>query len=62
MEIKLYHMETLEYRGMITVKGKDWEFRDVENEHMKAVTSGMPLKALLASLATFDLVYDIIEN
>ncbi|MBN2078780.1 MAG: hypothetical protein JW838_07425 [Spirochaetes bacterium] len=62
MEIKLYHIDTLEYRGTIAVKGSEWEFLDVDNDHMKNVTRGMPLKALLASLVTFDLVYDIIES
>ncbi len=62
MEIKLYHIDTLEYRGSIAVKGSEWEFMDVNDDHMKTVTRGMPLKALLASLVTFDLVYDIIEN
>ncbi len=62
MEIKLYHIDTLEYSGTITVTGRDWEYRDVDNEHMKSVTRGMPLKALLATLVSFDLVYDLIET
>ncbi len=62
MEIKLYQMDSLEYSGSIIVRGNDWEFRDVTDGHLRSVTKGMPIKALLASLSSFNLVYDIIEN
>jgi hypothetical protein len=62
MEIKLYHMDTLEYSGSIVMKGSSWEYRDVKNDHMISVTRGMPIKAVLSCLTTFELVYDIIED
>jgi hypothetical protein len=61
MEIKLYHIDSLEYSGSIDVKEASWEYRDVTNDHMISVTKGMPLKAVLACLVTFDLVYDVID-
>jgi hypothetical protein len=61
-EIRLYNIDTNEYSGMIMVEGSRWEFRDVKNDFMKDVTSGMPLKAVLANLVSFGLVYDIIEE
>ncbi len=60
--IKLYHIDSLEYRGSIIVRGNSWEYCDVDDDHMKSVTSGMPLKALLACLVSFDYVYDVIEG
>jgi hypothetical protein len=62
MEIKLYHMDTMEYSGSIIVKGNEWEYRDVKNDHMISVTKGMPIKAVLPCLITFELVYDLIED
>jgi hypothetical protein len=62
MEIKLYHMDTLEYSGSIVVKNKEWEFRGVTDSHLISVTKGMPIKALIACLSSFNLVYDIIEE
>lgn len=62
MEIKLYHIDTLEYSGSILVKDNAWEFNNVNNDFMKTVTKGMPIKGLMASLINFDLVYDIIEE
>jgi hypothetical protein len=61
MEIKLYHIDSMEYSGSIDVKDGSWEYRDVVNDHMISVTKGMPIKAVLACLVNFDLVYDIIE-
>lgn len=61
MEIKLYHVDSMEYSGSIDVKEGSWEYRDVTNDHMVSVTKGMPLKAVLACLINFDLVYDVIE-
>ncbi len=62
MEIKLYDMDTMEYSGSIVVDNNAWEYREVKNDHMISVTRGMPLKALLACMAGFNLVYDIIEQ
>ena len=62
MVIKLYHMDTLEYSGSIIVKENAWEYQDVTDDHMMSVTRGMPLKALLACLTTFNLVYDMIQD
>ena len=61
MEIKLYHIDTLDYSGSIDVTDGSWSYRGVSNDHMIAVTTGMPLKAVLACLVSFDLVYDVIE-
>jgi hypothetical protein len=62
MVIKLYHMDTLEYSGSIIVDKNAWEYRDVTNDHMVSVTRGMPLKAVLACLANFNMVYDVLEE
>jgi hypothetical protein len=62
MVIKLYQMDTLEYSGSIIVNNNAWEYRDVANDHMVSVTKGMPLKAVLACLASFNMVYDVIED
>ncbi len=61
MEIKLYHIDTLDYSGSIIVEGGAWEFREVNNEFLVNSTRGMPLRGLLALLVSFDLVYDMIE-
>lgn len=61
MEIKLYHIDSMEYSGSIDVKDGSWEYRGVTNDHMISVTRGMPIKAVLSCLAAFDLVYDVIE-
>jgi hypothetical protein len=62
MEIKLYHMDSLKYSGSIIVKDTTWEYREVMDDHMISVTRGMPLKAVLSCLTTFNLVYDIIPE
>ncbi|MCU0845148.1 MAG: hypothetical protein MUC76_09510 [Spirochaetes bacterium] len=63
MEIKLYHIDTLEYSGSIVARNAfDYEFRDVSDTHFISMTRGMPLKALLANLVSFDLVYDVIDG
>lgn len=62
MEIKLYDMDTLEYSGSIVGNNNAWEYREVKNDHMISVTKGMPLKAVLGCLTTFNMVYDIIEK
>ncbi|MCP4130360.1 MAG: hypothetical protein GY754_05215 [bacterium] len=61
-EVKLFDADSFEYSGSIIVNGKQWEYSEVTNEHMISVTSGMPLKAALACLISFNLVYDIIEE
>jgi hypothetical protein len=60
-EIKLFDMDTLEFRGSIISEGSQWHFNNVKNSHMTDITQGMPLKALLGCLASFGLVYDIVE-
>lgn len=63
MEIKLYHIDTLEYLGSILVRSAfDYEFRGHIDEHLLSSTRGMPIKALLANLVSFDMVYDVIEG
>lgn len=61
MEIRLYHIDTDEYSGSIITSGSSWEYRDVPDQHLVNTTSGMPLKAVLANLVAFNLVYEIIE-
>ncbi len=61
MVIKLYNMDTLEYSGSIITNNNSWEYRDVTNDHMISVTKGMPLKAVLVCLASFNMVYDVVE-
>jgi hypothetical protein len=62
MQIKLYDMDTMEYAGSIVTTDGGWEYRDVTNEHMMSVTRGMPIKAVMAYLVSFNLVYDILED
>lgn len=63
MEIRLYHIDTLEYRGSIVARnGFDYEFRGVSDEHFISMARGMPLRALLANLVAFDMVYDVIDE
>ena len=52
---------SLDYSGSIDVTEGSWKYRGVDNDHLKSVTEGMPLKAVLSCLAHFDLVYDVIE-
>jgi hypothetical protein len=61
MEIKLYHIDSLDYSGSIDVMEGSWNYRGVTNDHLISVTTGMPLKAVLSCLVAFDLVYDVIE-
>lgn len=61
-EIKLYDADSLEYAGSIVINNStSWSYVDVKDDYMIGVTSGMPLKAALQCLITFNLVYDIIE-
>lgn len=60
--IKLYKMDTLEYSGSIIVRDNRWDFDGVHDSHLVSVTKGMPIKALMACLSSFNLVYDIIEE
>lgn len=61
-EIKLYNADTLEYAGSIAIQNSSWSYVDVKDDYMVSVTSGMPLKAALQCMITFNLVYDIIEE
>jgi hypothetical protein len=58
MEIKLYNIDTLDYFGSIITSDKGWEYKDVNDHYLITTTRGMPLKALLANLVIFNLVYD----
>ncbi len=60
--IKLFNADSLEYAGSIMVRGQSWEYRDVDDDHLKRVTVGMPVKAVMMCLIHFNLVYDIIEE
>ena len=60
-EIKLYDADSLEYSGSMIVEGKDWKYDGVNDEHLIQVTTGLPLKAALSCLITFNFVYDVIE-
>ncbi len=59
-EIKMYDADTLEYAGSIQVYGKMWSFAGIDNSDLTRLTRGMPLKGVLMSLISFNLVYDII--
>mgnify|MGYP006283603373 CR=1 FL=1 len=61
-EVLLYNCDSLEYEGKITVNNGQWQFEEIDNEHLVKTTAGMPLKAVLATLIAFDIVYDIIEE
>ena len=61
-QIKLYNADTLEDAGSIIFNGDDWEFKDVNDQHMIEMTAKMNLKAVLANLIAFNLVYDIITE
>ena len=61
-EVKLYNADTLEYEGSMIVKGNSWDPVDINDKHLLEMTKGMPLKAVLPCLITFNLVYDIIEE
>ncbi len=57
-EIKLFDADSLEYSGSIVVTGKDWQYENCTHDDLQSVTTGMPLKAVLANLIIFNLVYD----
>jgi len=61
-EIKLFDADSLEYAGSILVNEGVWNYHDVKDDYLVQVTSGMPLKAALQCLITFNLVYDVIEG
>ncbi len=62
-EIRLYDADTLEYAGSMVINGpQSWAYVDVKDDYMISVTSGMPLKAALQCLITFNIVYDVIEE
>ena len=60
-EVILYDADTLEYTGKILVEGGNWQFSEVSNDFLLKFTKGMPLKAVLQCLISFNLVYDIID-
>ncbi|HOK92941.1 MAG TPA: hypothetical protein PKX79_11570 [Spirochaetota bacterium] len=61
-EIRLFDADSLEYAGCIKVNGQSWHYDGVKDDYMIGVTSGMPLKAALQCMITFNLVYEIIEE
>lgn len=60
-EIILYDADSLEYSGKIIVEDNSWKFSEVSNEFLVTFTKGMPLKAVLQCLISFNIVYDVIE-
>jgi hypothetical protein len=62
MKVKMYTMDDLEYCGSIIEENGSWHYTDVKNDHLTRMTTGMPLKAVLACLVSFQIVYDIIEE
>jgi len=61
-EVKLYDADSLEYAGSIIVMPDNWEYKDVNDDHLIAMTKLMPIKGVLSSLISFNYVYDIIEQ
>lgn len=60
--VKLFDADSLEYAGSIEVRGFDWNYAEVKDENLIKMTSGMPVKGVLAMLINFNLVYDIISQ
>jgi len=58
-EIKLFDADTLDYSGKIVADEKNWNFVDVKDDHLIKMTSKMPLRGVLSSLMTFNLVYEL---
>jgi hypothetical protein len=61
-EIRLYDADSLEYSGSMIVNGNSWQYEGVKDEHLIQVTTGLPLKAAMSCMITFNLVYDVIES
>lgn len=63
MLVQLFDMDTLESCGAIVADDlKRWEYHGVSNQHLVRTTAGLPLRAVLACLASFNIVYDIVEQ
>lgn len=60
-EIRLFDADSLEYSGSMIVNGNSWKYEGVKDEHLIQVTTGLPLKAAMSCMITFNLVYDVIE-
>ena len=60
--VKLYNADTLEYAGEIIVSSHEWEYKNVSDSSLLEMTRGMPLKALLPCLISFNIVYDLFEE
>ena len=58
-EIRLFNADSLEYSGSIMVTGSEWEFKNVNDAHLIKMTTGMPLKAVMVCLISYNLVYEI---
>ena len=61
-KIKLFDADTLEYAGEIIINKDQWQYNNVDNDNLVKTTSGMPIKAVLPCLISFNLVYDIVEE
>lgn len=61
-EFRLYDADSLEYRGSIFATQDSWRYSGITDAHLIATTSQMPLKGVLATLISFNLVYDIVEE
>ena len=59
-KVKLFDADSLEPAGLIQMlENSNWEFQDVTDTHMIEVTKNMNIKAVLANLIFFNLVFDI---
>lgn len=61
-QIKLYDADTLEYMGSIQVQKGGWHFLDCSRQDIVKMLTGMPFKAMLQCLISFNMVYDEIEQ
>ena len=61
-KIILFDADTLENAGEIIVDGDNWEYIDVDNDHMKDVTKNMKIRAVMSNLMMFNYVFDIITK
>ncbi len=61
-QIKLYDADTLEYMGSIQVQESGWHFLDCARQDLVKMVTGMPLRAMLQCLISFNMVYDEIEQ
>jgi len=61
-KIILFDADTLDNAGEIIVDGDNWEYINVDNDHMKDVTKNMKIRAVMSNLMIFNYVFDIITK